>query len=725
MNVKLLGKLLKINRVIVVIPFMSFGVIFAQAELDQGPLAVSINPDNGTYSLATKAGLQVLRDVTISAKVNGKWIHGMDYSKPTISREVSIGELGQCRTWEVTYPGTQMMPTLMYKIRTYTKLPGGDVQVFIRNSTAKKIVIQDIRSVDARGSTALNLGAEETDDRILSDSVSENRPVIRVHDLADTSDQLSSMHRGVGSQLIYNRKSGNSLFFGALTSDKFLTILKLHLGGTAAAPHIASYEVDSAGTTELTKEDSLQRAPIEDQIELSLPVLPGKDLASERLYFSISSDYHRQLRTYGSLIRRIHHARVSNSTPMGWWSWTAYGPNLSAHSALKNAQWEAQNLKSIGYDFFHIDEGYSVARGDYLAPNLSLFPDGLGRVEKRVGAMGLIPGVWTAPFEVSDRSSVYKNHPDWLVHDLEGKPIRLVGWVISKDDRLYVLDATNPGAQSYLRRVYSTLTEKWGIKYIKLDFMEDTCIEGRYYRPNITALEAQRIGLTVIRSAVGDKVILDKDGGEMLNSVGIVDTGRTSNDTGHDFDRSKSAATGIAARYFMNRNYFITDPDAFTVTRGKGDTGLTLNEARVSIALAAVSGGMFEIGDDLPTLGSEPERFALVENKDLIVMARSGRASTPLDLMDYLPEDEQPSIFFLKESSMQSILTIFNWTDHSRTHSIALSRLGLKVTGPYEIFNVLDNRRIDVQDSSSLVVSQAAHSVQVLKLINMAGSNAF
>ena len=129
----------------------------------------------------------------------------------------------------------------------------------------------------------------------------------------------------------------------------------------------------------------------------------------------------------------------------------------------------------------------------------------------------------------------------------------------------------------------------------------------------------------------------------MLNPVGIVDAGRISQDTGHSFDASRDAASGIAARYYMNRNFFIADPDAFTVSTQTvddqswhgGQRPLTLDEAKVSIALAAVSGGMFELGDDLPTLGSSAERLALAKNADLIDMARLGRSSTPVDLMTY------------------------------------------------------------------------------------------
>src|SRR5947208_2695596 len=247
--------------------------------------------------------------------------------------------------------------------------------------------------------------------------------------------------------------------------------------------------------------------------------------------------------------------------------------------------------------------------------------------------MSCVTCVWTAPFEVSERAWVDHNHPDWLVHNASGKPIHL-GHVTENKDQLYALDPTNPGAQEYLRQTYATLVNDWGVVYIKMDFMDDSCVEGRYYRPNTTALEAQRIGLGIIREAVGNSVLLDKDGSPMLNPVGYVDYGRISLDTGHTFDASREAAPGIAARYFMNRNYFVSDPDAFTVSTQtiedhpwhESSKPATMDEARVSIALAALSGGMFEIGDDLPSLSKTPERLALIENQDLIQMVRLGKA---------------------------------------------------------------------------------------------------
>jgi hypothetical protein len=269
--------------------------------------------------------------------------------------------------------------------------------------------------------------------------------------------------------------------------------------------------------------------------------------------------------------------------------------------------------------------------------------------------------------------------------------------------------------------------------------MDTASIEGYHYRPNTSALEAQRIGLQVIRKAVGDDVLLDKDGSPMLPPVGLVDTGRISADTSHTFQTTKAVAPGIAARFYMNRNYFIDDPDAFNIcaevpvvrrARTGGRAGragaqsrprgpLTLQEAQTSIVLSAVSGGMYEIGDDLPILGAEKDRLDLVKNQDLLNMAKVGRAATPMDLLSYETDDEEPSIFFLREDPRQSILAVFNWTDVPRSHSLKLADLGLPGNHQFQGSDVLNQGETVALDQGIVRLNdQAPHSVRVIKLID-------
>jgi hypothetical protein len=126
---------------------------------------------------------------------------------------------------------------------------------------------------------------------------------------------------------------------------------------------------------------------------------------------------------------------------------------------------------------------------------------------------------------------------------------------------------------------------------------------------------------------------------------------------------------------------------------------------------------MLEIGDDLPSLEHSPDRVALIENSDLIDMVRLGKASAPLDLMSYSSSDQLPSIFYLKESPRQSVVTIFNWTEKPRSKIIRLADLGLEATGQFAVTDVFDQSGLD-STSGSLSIDQPAHSVTVLKVLD-------
>ena len=697
----------------------------AAQQLTNDQLSLTVNAQEGSYQLSSSSSLhdgQPVLKSRVAAQVDHQWLRSSDYPRHQASESSFQDDLGSGPQVTVTCSGLSGKPDLVYVLRLYKQRAYGTVLVKVQNSAGREVTVQAIRSVEAMGEPIVNLGGGQSADRVLSDSFSEDWPDLALYDLGEAP---GGMHRGAGSQLIYNRESKQSLFFGALTSDRFLTLMHLKAEGKGAKTKIASFTVESTGTTEVQKDFDLQDSPPDDQVELSLPLKPGEDISSERLMFEAGPDYHDQLLAYGDAVRRWRHARVSSETPIGWWSWTVYYGAINEGEVLSNGDWQAEHLKSLGYKYFQIDEGYQYARGEFATPNATQFPDGLRFVGHHLTGEGLTFGIWTAPFEVTSRAWVYEHHKDWLVHNAKGDPIPLGEVWDQKTDVLYALDTTHPGAQQYMRDTYRKLVREWGVRFIKLDFMDTTAIEGYHYRPNTTALEAQRIGLQVIRDAVGEEVILDKDGSPMLNPVGLVDTGRISADTGHSFERTKNAASGIAARFYMQRNFFVNDPDAFNVTathlmeRANEQSTISLGAAEASIALSAVSGGMYEIGDDMLILGAEKDRLALVENRELLNMAKVGRASKPLDLMTYEPEDGQPSIFFLREDQRQAILTVFNWTNTVRSHTLRLADLGLPAGHTFAATDVLnENETIAIGDGAVRLENQPPQSVRVIKLID-------
>ncbi|MGB6826849.1 MAG: PKD domain-containing protein [Terracidiphilus sp.] len=674
--------------------------------------------DNGTYALQS-SGIpgDVLRSEIVVDTAAGT-IRSSLYPRHIATVAPFHNELGSGNSLVVTHTGLAGKPDLVCMFRLYEDQPWGEVEVSVLNSTSEIIAVRAIHIVDSSAGDVIKLNGPASTDRVLSDNFSENP--VQLMNLGQPADGL---HQGFGSQLIYNLKSGESLFLGALSADKLLTGFHL-LSTVGPDANILSYDVADEGTNEALQ-DQYKQYPPANNVPLRIEVPAGSSIGSERLMFAIGSGYHAQLENYGRAIRILHKPPVSIAVPiMGWWSWTAYYYGVTQNVVLTNAAWLKQNLEPLGYRFCFVDEGYQFARGEYATPDGNAFPKGMSFVTHKAEDQGLTFGLWVAPFQVSDRSWVYEHHKDWLVHNLDREPIH-IGTVGGKFEQLYALDPTNPGAQNYLRSTYRTLVKDWGVRFIKMDFMDNSAVEGVYYRPNTTALEALHIGLEVIRSTVGDDVILDKDGSFMLTPVGIVNAGRIGQDTGHTFGSTHDAATGVAARYYMNRNFYISDPDAFTVSRQViGDriwhgnkVPLTLEEAEDSIALAAVSGGMFEIGDDLPALSASPDRFALVKNSDLLDMVRLGRASVPLDLMTYRPEDQQPSIFLLEENQRQQILTVFNWTNQTLSHSLSLNILGLNAKGSYTATDVLRGGIVHIEDAA-LVITLPPHSVRMLKMID-------
>ena len=693
-----------------------------ETELRNEALRVRIGPD-GSYAIAGDNSSPIIR-AGVAAEVDHRWIKSSEYPKHEVGDSDFEATLGRGRQATVTSTGLANQPDLIYTIRVYSSRPFGEIQVQVRNHSGRNLEVQSLRSVEALGNVILDLHANQNAERVLSDSFSEDWPPLRIYDLGTATN---GMHLAVGSQTVYNWQSKESVFFGALSADRLLTIFHLQAKPAASGHIISAFTVDCTGTTEImatNEESGVRQGPKGNIVELSLPVNDGESLPSEPLMFAAGPDYHAYLENYGAAIRELHHSRIPEGNMLGWWSWTAFYMKITEGNTFTNALWLAQHLKDLGYNWFHFDFGYGYARGDYSTPNATKFPHGMRPLTQRIAQLGLNVGIWTAPFEVGEFGSIYQNHRDWLVRNARGEPIQVTTDEEVRSQKVFALDCTNPAAQEFLRQTYRTLVREWQVKYIKLDFMDTTAIEGYFYRPHTTALENIRIGLQVIRDAVGDTVLLDKDGSPMLTPVGIVDEGRVSQDTGHTFERSKEAAPGIAARYYMHKNFFINDPDAFTVSRQqieerKIQAPLTLNEAEVSIALAAVSGGMYEIGDDLPTLGADPDRVALVESPDLLRIAKLGRAAIPIDLLSYRAEDEQPSVFLLREDARQSVLAVFDWTEKPSSHRFSFADLNLAAGHDYRFTDIFAQREVPVS-GATVALEQPAHSVRMLKITDNA-----
>src|SRR5579864_4621897 len=252
--------------------------------VQQKTIGFSVNPADGSYTIFDPVSRKPILHSGVAAEIDHRWLRSNDYPKHSPSRQDLTEDTRPFTKFTVSNTGIPGQADLIYSVELHADPDFVTIAVSVHNGTSHPITVQAFRSVEATGPPVADLGATDASDRVLSDSFSEDRPGITIRSLADARN---GMHRAVGSQLIYNLQSKRNLFLGTLTSDKFLTILRLHID----KDHISSYEVDSAGTTELELENSLEKSSAEDRMELSLPVAPGAELASEKLLISTGTDY--------------------------------------------------------------------------------------------------------------------------------------------------------------------------------------------------------------------------------------------------------------------------------------------------------------------------------------------------------------------------------------------------------------------------------------------------
>ncbi|MGC1649352.1 MAG: melibiase, partial [Candidatus Sulfotelmatobacter sp.] len=175
-------------------------------QLTNDELSLTVNAQEGSYQLSLHDGQVVLRS-RVGAQVDHQWLRSSDYPRHQASESAFEDDLGSGRQVTVTCSGLNAKPDLVYVVQLYKQRPYGTIQVRVQNSAGQQATVQAIRSVEAMGEPILNLGGAQSADRVLSDSFSEDWPDLALYDLGEAP---GGMHRGAGSQLVYNRESKQS-----------------------------------------------------------------------------------------------------------------------------------------------------------------------------------------------------------------------------------------------------------------------------------------------------------------------------------------------------------------------------------------------------------------------------------------------------------------------------------------------------------------------------------
>ena len=290
---------------------------------------------------------------------------------------------------------------------------------------------------------------------------------------------------------------------------------------------------------------------------------------------------------------------------VGFSSWYRYYQDITQEKLERDLLAVSELLagKDLGpcAPIFQIDDGYTKI-GDWTSPNLQDFPDGMGHFPQRCEELGLVPGLWMAPFVCETESALYREHPDWLLRDEAGEPV-VAG---SNWSGYYPLDTLNPEVRAHVRESLGMATREWGFRMLKLDFLFAACMvpHGGLNRGQLMA-----DALQLLRDSVPEGVSFDLCGVPIASALGRTEYCRIGPDVGLDWDdkphmrllhrervSTKRSLHNTRARAHLDRLAFRNDPDVFFL---RNDVKLSKKRRSDLMGADASLGGMFLTSDDV------------------------------------------------------------------------------------------------------------------------------
>lgn len=302
-----------------------------------------------------------------------------------------------------------------------------------------------------------------------------------------------------------HRASGRSLFLGFVTQHDQAT--QLFVTRRKRAPEYLSIDCTC-------------------DIE-SNPVGGGQVLCSEQLKVDPFTGLEAALKEYVSEIRLRHGQPPPKPMGASWSTWSYYRKEASEAETIRNLD----ALKALGLplDFIDINDGYYDAEDEWLGAN-ERFPSGMKWMADEIRKRGWRASIWINPFVTRHDSRLSREHPEYLVKDRKGKPVRVrvynLGLWEKENPICHPIDYTVPGARRWLRKVIHTLVHEWGYDRLGLDgpgrryyvqeyfgklpkaAREDFGDRGDLADPTVTSVRNIQIAYAIVRETAGDRAIV-------------------------------------------------------------------------------------------------------------------------------------------------------------------------------------------------------------------------
>ncbi len=326
------------------------------------------------------------------------------------------------------------------------------------------------------------------------------------------------------------------------------------------------------------------------------------------------------LGVYMDAVAREHKiSTVGGQARAGWSSWYRYFQDITPGVVRRNLAAAAER-DGLPLDLLQIDDGWQATVGDWDRFS-SAFDCGVTPLAAEIRAAGFEPGLWLAPFIVQPKSSLYRRHPEWILRNRFGLAVN-AGYNWGGFNA--ALDLSHPEALEHASQTVGTAVHEWGFTFLKLDFLYAGALPGVRRDPKQTRAMLLRKALAALRDAAGGNAHLLGCGVPLGSAVGLFDSLRIGADVAPywaprvikkttlfksepDLPAARNALQNALTRAPMHRRWWVNDPDCVLL---RPESDLNPDEIRTIATVAALTGGLMMISDDLAALPEASLRAA-------------------------------------------------------------------------------------------------------------------
>ena len=412
-----------------------------------------------------------------------------------------------------------------------------------------------------------------------------------------------------------------------------------------------------------------------------IEVAPGETLLGEKFFFGINDDsdpqqstdrYYEVLRADG-LFAREKVIALPRERIWGSWSYDFFDSitedDIFRQLPVIKKGFPSVKFVQIDYGYERVYESGQRAQLDFLYEtdtpyNMEKFPGGPQKLVREMRAAGLRPATWLGLW-VAGSSKLVADHPEWLLLDDMGCPVRLpkrpddhMGWL---GQNVFVLDPSVPGVRDYVDYVCKTVLRDWGFEGVKLDFSSFAFEfkRSRFRYPGRTASEYRRwLGETL-------RKYLPEDGFFGMCSVAGTGTPLAGPEADYfrcaeDIDRGDWDIAKRIAAWCTNTNMLLQQRPVLPNIDGIGWSKHFDEESwRSWLNLCAVSGMALELAGDLTRL----DQSRIHRLNRTLELSDPARRVWCLDVPT--GKVEYPPAIWVAQGTDDSLIAVFNWKDET------------------------------------------------------------